>query len=78
MKVEISKVEKTISVLLLIVLFFGAIIWQQVQLIQLRNEVKFSQNFTTIVNQLNQNTTDIRALVRAVQQLQGDSNERKQ
>ena len=38
-----------------------------VQIQALKTEVKYSQNFTAIVNQLNTNTNDIKAIAQAVQ-----------
>ena len=41
-----------------------------VQIQILKAEVKYSQNFTAIVNQLNVNTADIKAIAQAVQVVQ--------
>jgi len=41
-----------------------------VQIQALKAEVKYSQNFTAIVNQLNVNTADIKAIAQAVQVVQ--------
>jgi len=40
------------------------------QFAALKAEVKYSQNFTAIVNQLNTNTNDIKAIAQAVQVVQ--------
>jgi len=76
MKFEID-LKSVIFVVLLIcgLAFCLAATWlelqsQKTEIAKVREELKYSQNFTTIVNQLNQNTADIKAIAQVIQAAQ--------
>ena len=62
MKIELS-LKTVIATVLIVLAFIGLAFW----ITEVQRDLKYSQNFTAIVNQLNQNTAALNQITQALQ-----------